>query len=509
MNPRAGGKADLGWGVCLALGTVVYLQFWPHDLNWFDESVLLYEAKRVMEGDVPYRDFFEIVTPGAWYVMAGVFRLFGPSVETARTTMSILHGLSVTAIYLCGRALRLPRFYAALPAIAYVAICYPNCAYATPHWFATFLDLVLLLGLLIAPTGPSQGRWLFVVGMLASLLLTFQQQRGFAIAAGIPLIILADCLLERRLGGARRPAMRLLGWYLAGGVVGGVPVIAYVLAVPGFEPAYKGLVDFPLFDYSSYNQVRWGEYAQFPTVVLPWLFRYLPVLLPVGAAAVVIDLRRGAKWEAFRRRAILLCFCLLSIPTIFNRPDYLHIALIAPFFFILAADLLDWALQRPSIPSSRQVRFTVAAGLMAALAYQGRRNLLEQRAMLPLSRATAFGEVSFVEFRRRSLFIHRVGQVMEASHSKEIFVYPYYPGIYLLTGTHNPTRYSLLIPGYSPPEHFREVISTLESKQTPFVAYGLSEVQEPNDFTKYLASAYEEVPLHMRSAYRLFRRKEP
>src|SRR5262249_22228003 len=94
---RRGGlinRADLGWTLCLVLGTVVYLWFWPRTLGLYDESILLHEAKRVLEGEVPYRDFVDIVTPGAWFVMAAAFRLFGTTIDTARGTISVVHALS-------------------------------------------------------------------------------------------------------------------------------------------------------------------------------------------------------------------------------------------------------------------------------------------------------------------------------------------------------------------------------------------------------------------------------
>ncbi len=504
---RLANRADLGWALCLALGTVAYLWFWPRNLGLYDESILLHEAKRILEGEVPYRDFVEIVTPGAWFLMAAAFRVFGTSIDTARGTMSVLHAISVGVIYLSARALGLIRELAMVPAVAYLALCYVNFPHASPHWFATFFGLVLLLGILIAPvSGPMQRRWMFVLGMLASTLLCFQQQRGLALAAGLPALIVVDRILGPGTEGRYRLLGGLLAAYIAGGLVVALPVLVYLLTVPGFEPAYHGLVYVPLFRYARHIKAPWGLYPRgyFAGVVFPRLFKYLPVLLPAQAIALAVDRLRGANWSGLRRRTLLTLFCLLSIPTVLHYPDYLHISLIAPFFFILAADLLDWTASQLRAPLADSLRIALAAGLLTVLAYQAGRNLQEFRRGFPLTHPTAFGEVSFAT-RGDLLFVDHVREWIATAPSKEIFVYPHSPGIYLLTGAKNATRYSLLLNGYHASEDFQEIISTLESKRTPSVVFAFSE--EPQTaFTRYLRLTYERVRLGANSHF-LYRRR--
>jgi hypothetical protein len=70
-------------GAALALGAVVYLVAYPPALGGADESYILYEAKRLWNGDVPYRDFFDFIMPGTFYfyalAYAVVFLLLSPS----------------------------------------------------------------------------------------------------------------------------------------------------------------------------------------------------------------------------------------------------------------------------------------------------------------------------------------------------------------------------------------------------------------------------------------------
>ena len=53
-------------------------------LNIYDEGLILFGAQRVVWGQVPYRDFWTVYSPGQFYALAGLFRLFGSSILVAR-----------------------------------------------------------------------------------------------------------------------------------------------------------------------------------------------------------------------------------------------------------------------------------------------------------------------------------------------------------------------------------------------------------------------------------------
>src|SRR5207237_2625020 len=105
------------------------------------EALVLYEARRIGAGEAPCRDFFEIVTPGAWYAMALLFRLFGTTMETARNATAVVHGLIVAAIFAACRARGVRPGLALAAAVAHLGIGYPALTIASPHWFSTLLTL--------------------------------------------------------------------------------------------------------------------------------------------------------------------------------------------------------------------------------------------------------------------------------------------------------------------------------------------------------------------------------
>src|SRR5215469_3955467 len=62
------------------LGGLGYLYIFRHFTTIEpDEGIVLQGATRILDGQVPYRDFFSFYTPGSFYLVAALFRVFGNS----------------------------------------------------------------------------------------------------------------------------------------------------------------------------------------------------------------------------------------------------------------------------------------------------------------------------------------------------------------------------------------------------------------------------------------------
>jgi len=69
------------------------------DLSIYDEATSLYGAVRVMDGELPYRDFWMVYPPGIFYTLAGLFSLFGVSVMVERIFYVVVHLLIALQLY--------------------------------------------------------------------------------------------------------------------------------------------------------------------------------------------------------------------------------------------------------------------------------------------------------------------------------------------------------------------------------------------------------------------------
>jgi hypothetical protein len=128
-----------------------------------DDGTLGQSALRVMQGQLPHRDFGEIYTGGLSFIHALAFRVFGVNLMSLRICVFLFFLAWIPAVY--SIALRFTTAIGA-GAIALLAVAwsYPNYPAAMPSWynlfFATFGAAALLRYLDVRTR-----RWLFVAGV--------------------------------------------------------------------------------------------------------------------------------------------------------------------------------------------------------------------------------------------------------------------------------------------------------------------------------------------------------
>ncbi len=488
--------ADAAAALLLFAATVIYFVELPHNLGFTDEGGFLYEAKRLLDGDVFYRDIFEIITPGSHYLMALLFRLFGTTIATAKAATAVIHGVTVCAAYLAGRTLRLPRAIAAIPALAYPALCAPAWPYSSPHWITTCVSLVLLLLVLRGSWRERPSRTL-LLGIWIGVLIAVMQQKGAIMGVGVAVTLAGHHLVDRHYG-TRRPLHVLgaqLAYLIAGALLVILPFLATVTVLAGLGPTVRALVEHPLTQYKNVNQARWGD-VQWLTgglavFTVPPLLKYLPI-------ALALELLRAAwNWvgrknpDEVRGLMTLIIFGVFSAVSIVYLPDFIHVAFIAPVFFIAAAECLEWALA--ALDRSRRVgavtRVAIASCLWAALAFQLGRIFVGMRAMYPTSAVTAFGRIDFSSPKELD-FIANTEKLLANSTSREIFSYPVYPALYLITGTRNPTPYQIFIRNYTVADQYEQAIAILESRKVPVIFLFKPFLRDDDPVLRYVRDHY-------------------
>jgi Dolichyl-phosphate-mannose-protein mannosyltransferase len=128
-----------------------------------DDGILGQSALRVMQGQLPQRDFAEIYTGGLSVMHALAFRLFGVNLMSMRLSVFLFFLAWIPAVYYIAL-----RFTSAVPSglitLLAVAWSYPNYPAAMPSWynlfFATFGAAALLRYL-----DTRRMQWLFLAGV--------------------------------------------------------------------------------------------------------------------------------------------------------------------------------------------------------------------------------------------------------------------------------------------------------------------------------------------------------
>ena len=264
-------------------------------------------AERVMNGEMPYRDFIYNYTPGVLWLNALLMRAFGSSVAVINLGLFVFKLSTLVVLFWASRMLSSAR--AALIPVALVLgwVGYKVVFRAFPTQYSM---LFVLLGLILMLRYDRSGRvrWLLLCGVAAGIVFLFKQNVGVLVLVSATFAISAREVLSPegkpvlvRMANAANGA--LLCW--AGAVAIVTPALLYL--------AHHGVLGAMLRHFGSLA----GEYGARKGIALPPL--RLVGLAAIALLAVVFGgltlLRKRPKlFEPFVAAAVLTGVLLLLVP---------------------------------------------------------------------------------------------------------------------------------------------------------------------------------------------------
>jgi hypothetical protein len=351
----------------------------------WDEYVVAYDAHRLIIGEVPYRDFFNFIPPGAFIALAWLFKAAGASTLTLARYFSLV--VVLASFVLASLALRRRGWgpwSSALWAAVLPVVLYPFWAVASHHWFADACAVLLLA--LLAREEPR--RWPVWAGAGAAA----GAGGLFLQPAGVALLLLSGVLLLQQ---KKRKAESAAAW-AAGCLAVWVPVLLWL----GFEGALGGFVSDAVI-WPSKNYARSGnENAGAILQDLPWrlqdlwtrfhghprmaegvaaLAGWLVYGLLVALALGLLCLSAVLLWRSLRGRSfsngwvpafVLLVFLQFGL-ALRGSPNWLHLVfLLEPLILLGLMAVGDWGAWRR--PWRIGTRLFLAALLISGLLYHAR-----------------------------------------------------------------------------------------------------------------------------------------
>src|SRR6476660_410974 len=172
LDPR-----DRAIAVAIFVLTLAYLWLFRRYTSMEpDEGIVLEGAQRILCGQVLYRDFFSYFTPGSYYFLALLFKVFGNSFLVARPALVFFGGIYSVISYLLARRV-CSRGIALWVAAVVTLTTIPYRFEVLHNWDSTLWACLAVYGAVRWLESP-HWKWAFATGSLASLTFLFEQSKG-------------------------------------------------------------------------------------------------------------------------------------------------------------------------------------------------------------------------------------------------------------------------------------------------------------------------------------------
>ena len=256
----------------------------------YDEGLALTAAMRVAAGQIPHRDFYANYGPAEFYILAGLFKVFGQSLLVERLYDLFVKALLMMSIY------TFLRFYCRRSIAIWVSVAAFLWLYGLGFVPVTVMIPVSLLSLiasaLILPIflHPISIKRTLAAGAVAGLGGLFRYDIGLALL-GIQACVIAIAICLRMKGATNRlMAFWSAFWpYLFGFVIIVLPPALFYLSV---APVHDIVHDIVIYPTQYYHR---GRNLPFPGITRKGLDNiavYLPIAI-LGIAGYVLAVGRS------------------------------------------------------------------------------------------------------------------------------------------------------------------------------------------------------------------------
>jgi len=305
----------------------------PHDEGAFSQS-----AERVLNGELPHRDFDETYTGGLTFANALAFRVFGVNLASLRFVLFAFFVAWVPAVYYVASRFAGAYVSAGVTLLA-VAWSVPNYSAAVPSWYILFFAVFGAAALLRYIDTRSR-RSLFVAGMCAGLSIIVKVIGLYFVAAAILFFVFYEQSLPPSQDDGALKRDRLYPMTILTGLV----VMAFLLAGMILRGPSNGLIYFLL-----------------PPCVL--------MIMLASREFGAVSIRAGNRFSAFFK--MILPFATGSvIPVLIFLVPYLRSGAVSALVrgvFVLPTKRFDFAVIAP--PRLEKMEALVPIALLLLLAY--------------------------------------------------------------------------------------------------------------------------------------------
>jgi hypothetical protein len=409
-----------------------YLFFANKGIIFFDEGYFVHAAERIFNGLTPYKDFSLQYGPTYFYLLAVLFKLFGPSLIIGRY-LTVFICLSIISIgFLILNKLKFNSVSNILLSfLAYLSFGYPLINIPNIMWTNVLFALLLMLGYVywLKEKTDKQFFYAVVLGFFLAVSLSLKQNYGLAF------IVLFNGLVffgkKRNLATFKNTILMNVTWTF---------LLFAGLYYFFLKDNLQGLFDFISFskNFIVYNAFTYPPLTNAfkPLGIFKLLPYYLPVILLLITFVKIIKHNISKEVASFSLIAIAGFFV-----SVYPQSDLLHCY---PFFsLVLISFMLIFQKNKSHYLVSLLVLVMIGTGFYLTFfkgSYYYEYPYLEYRYPLNLPRAKGILVVKqdLEAINKSYTFINT-----HTNKGDYIFVYPTSPLLYFIFDRPNPSKDSL------------------------------------------------------------------
>lgn len=452
----------------LFIALIYYLFFVNRGIVLYDEGYYAHIADRIVQGQIPYKDFFLQFSPGYFYLLAFLYKVFGEQIIVGRL-LTLFISLLILFFNLKIADKFLPKTHQKI-LVSLITISFGFPLINNPGilaWISVLSSLILVYLFIRWFDDQNSVRSLTLIGISLALILFIKQNLGiyFFVITNIFLLVSAKNKLRTLLIVNLSFISLTLIWFSYFFVIqGGLDQLLEFLS---FSKKYLSIYSL------SYPSLR---FLLGPTGFLKLLPYYLPIVF------LIFVLK---SFKKINKSVLFLCIVSLTgfFGTVIPTSDLLHVY---PFYGVVLISILVITCGEKFRRLWLFVVFlSIISGFYLTLfreyyRYQPPYYLQNTKLSLPRTKGMYIDEPMSKNLADLYNFINS-----NTSKNDYIFSYPFSPMLYFVLERNNPSRFSIYYPGYLTSNQEKDVIRQLETKNVKYIVTS-SEYRFNTELSKYI-----------------------
>lgn len=434
-----------------------------------DHLIFLYDAGRMIQGDVLYRDFFQFTFPGGQTLYYILFLAFGQKYWLLPAMICGIAALSAWLILrISGKTI--DGYFYLVPAIVFIFFGFRFFGLDGSHRMLSPLAILAAVYFIARGTTTTN---IIAAGLCCAAASFFTQQRGVIAVAGVGVYLLIEGLTTKEKAGSIVKREAILGGSF---IVGLAILLSYFILSAGPETFYRSTIEYPSLYYRFHEQNSYGVFLTdllkaFQTdgvgqtiAILPTLFySFIIPIVPLAFLITYLRRRKLHDWQYWRLPMLLVVVSLILLLGT-TAPSQFRIFQVSAPTIILLCWLISGQLKKHLFsdfwPTTAVAAVLIAFGAAQAIRMQTNREHV--RIDLPAGQIAAMpGPVA-----DRYAWLAR--NTKPGDHFYEVAE----PFIYFPLQLRNPTAMNaIFMTELTRPEHIENVLNGLERDRPRFILW--------------------------------------